>query len=141
MIKPSVLDIGVQLINPPANPPPGKRLFTRIPFETGAVLSTFPGKHECRLVDISLKGALVERTAPWSIQAGSPCSLQIKLADGATTIHMAGEVVHVEAERLGLRCTEIDLESITSLRRLVELNLGDEAALHREMSAMLQVDK
>jgi hypothetical protein len=54
---------------------------------------------------------------------------------------MAGEVVHVEDGRLGLRCTEIDLESITNLRRLVELNLGDEAALHREMSAMLLVNK
>lgn len=128
-------------MNPPASSPPGKRLFTRIPFETDAVLSTFPGKHECTLVDISLKGALVERIAPWPLQTGNPCSLQIKLADGATTIHMAGEVVHVEAGRLGLRCTEIDLESITSLRRLVELNLGDEAALHREISAMLQVDK
>ena len=128
-------------MSPSANSPPGKRLFTRIPFETGAMLSTFPGKHECRLVDISLKGALVERIAPWSIQAGSPCSLQIKLANGATSIHMAGEVVHVEAGRLGLRCTEIDLESITNLRRLVELNLGDEAALHREMSAMLRVNK
>ena len=125
----------------PANSAPGKRLFTRIPFETGAVLNTFPGKHECRLVDISLKGALVEHIAPWSIQTGSPCSLQIKLANGATTIHMAGEVVHVENGRLGLRCTEIDLESITNLRRLVELNLGDEAALHREMSAMLLVNK
>jgi hypothetical protein len=128
-------------MNPPASSPPGKRLFTRIPFETDAVLSTFPGKHQCTLADISLKGALVERIAPWPIQTGSPCSLQIKLADGATTIHMAGEVVHVEAGRLGLRCTEIDLESITNLRRLVELNLGDEAALHREISAMLQVDK
>ncbi len=128
-------------MNLPTNSPPGKRLFTRIPFETSAVLSTFPGEHECRLVDISLKGALVERIAPWSIQADSPCSLQIKLANGAITIHLAGEVVHVEAGRLGLRCTEIDLESIINLRRLVELNLGDQAALQREMSAMLLVNK
>jgi hypothetical protein len=128
-------------MNPPTNSPPGKRLFTRIPFETGAVLSTFPGRHECKLVDISLKGALIERIAPWSIQTGAPCSLHIKLAGEAASIHMAGEVVHVEAGRLGLRCTEIDLESITTLRRLVELNLGDETASQREISAMLLVDR
>lgn len=128
-------------MNPPANSPPGKRLFTRIPFDADVTLNTLPGKHACKLVDISLKGALVERIAPWSIQTGSPCSLQIKLAGGATSIHMTGEVVHMEEGRLGLRCTEIDLESITNLRRLVELNLGDEAALHREMSAMLLVNQ
>lgn len=129
------------MMNLPANSPPGKRLFTRIPFEASVVLNTFPGKHECKLVDISLKGALVERIAPWSLQTGSPCSLHIKLASGAPSIHMIGEVVHMENGRLGLRCTEIDLESITNLRRLVELNLGDEAALNREISAMLQADK
>jgi hypothetical protein len=39
-----------------------------------------------------------------------------------------------------MHCTKIDLESITNLRRLVELNLGDEAALNREISAMVHLD-
>lgn len=118
-----------------------KRLFTRIPFEAGVTLNTFPGKHECQLVDISLRGALVERDLPWGAAVGDPCSLLVRLAGGDASIRMAGEVAHLEAGRLGMRCTEIDLESITTLRRLVELNLGDEAALHREIAAMVLVDK
>ena len=39
-----------------------------------------------------------------------------------------------------MRCTEIDLESMTNLRRLVELNLGDEAALNREIHAMVSAE-
>ena len=117
-----------------------KRLFTRIPFEAAVVLNTFPGKHACQLVDISLKGALVERHLPWQARIGDPCNLFLKLAGGDNAILMAGEVAHVEAGRLGIRCTEIDLESITNLRRLVELNLGDEALLGRELSAMTLAD-
>lgn len=116
-----------------------RRLFTRIPFHTNVMLNTLPGKHECSMVDISLKGALVERPLPWSAKIGDPCNLYVELAGGGTSIQMAGEIAHVEDGRLGIRCTEIDLESITNLRRLVELNLGDEEALNREISAMVRI--
>ena len=119
------------------NPTPKRRLFTRIPFEASVVLNTFPDKHECSLVDISLKGALVERLQPWNMALGDPCSVSVELAADGTSIYMAGEVAHVEQGRLGVRCTEIDLESMTNLRRLVELNLGDEEALNREIHAMV----
>lgn len=120
------------------DPRPTKRLFTRIHFEANAVLNTFPGKHECKLVDISLKGALVERRLPWRETIGEPCNLAVKLAGGGTSIQMAGEIAHIEEGRLGIRCLQIDLESITTLRRLVELNLGDEDLLNREIHAMVQ---
>lgn len=115
---------------------PARRQFSRIAFDTGVVLQTATGKHACKLVDISLKGALVERVTPWGERAGEPCSLVVQLADDEA-IRMTGEIAHVEGGRLGLHCRDIDLDSITSLRRLVELNLGDEAALNREISAML----
>jgi hypothetical protein len=51
---------------------------------------------------------------------------------------MAGEVVHREWTLVGVRCVEIDLESISHLRRLVELNLGDAELLHRELSALVR---
>jgi hypothetical protein len=119
-----------------------KRLFTRIPFETKGVLNTFPGKHACTLVDISLKGALVEKPSPpWDTKIGEPCTLFVDLAEGDASIQMTGEVAHLAGGRLGVRCKEIDLESITNLRRLVELNLGDEDILNREISAMVGIDR
>jgi hypothetical protein len=45
-------------------------------------------------------------------------------------------VAHIEGTRVGLRCLHIDLDSITELRRLVELNLGDAAQLDRELHAL-----
>lgn len=114
-----------------------RRLFTRIPFEVEVVLVVGTERFACTLVDISLKGALVEGALPWTLPTGTPCALTIRLGDTDVTIDMTGLVAHVEQTRLGMRCTEIDLDSMTTLRRLVELNLGDEAALHREIHAML----
>ena len=50
---------------------------------------------------------------------------------------MEARVVHVEGRYAGLRCLAIDLDSVTHLRRLVELNLGDPALLERELSALI----
>lgn len=127
-------------MNTNTSPAEARRLFSRIEFNADVVLNTFPGQHPCRLVDISLKGALVERLLPWHARLGDPCSLVVHLAKSGPAIHMSGEIAHVEQGRLGIYCTVIDLESVTNLRRLVELNLGDEAALQRELSAMVGID-
>lgn len=38
---------------------------------------------------------------------------------------------------LGFECQHIDLDSISHLRRLVELNLGDEELLERELALLV----
>lgn len=113
-----------------------KRLFTRVPFVANVVLDLSQDQHACSLVDLSLKGALVERDHAWDADMGTPCSLTVELAEDGTSIRMTGEVAHNERGRLGIRCTDIDLESMTNLRRLVELNLSNGADLNREIQAM-----
>jgi hypothetical protein len=53
------------------------------------------------------------------------------------TISMSTTVTHVAGRRVGLRCDNIDLDSVTHLRRLVELNAGDPNLLDRELSALI----
>lgn len=112
------------------------RRFSRIPFGARAQLHGRDGAWCSELVDISLKGALVAQPAGASFQVGDVLRLDISIDDGALTICMATEVAHLAGGRLGLRCRHIDLESITHLRRLVELNLGDPAKLDRELHAL-----
>ncbi|MOA67711.1 Cyclic diguanosine monophosphate-binding protein [compost metagenome] len=44
---------------------------------------------------------------------------------------------HDNDGHLGFACLHIDLESITYLRRLIELNLGDEDELQRELGSLI----
>ena len=72
-------------------------------------------------------------------QVGMPCLVKLPLGDGAggPVIAMAGELAHVENGHAGVLCRSIDLESITHLRRLIEINLGDPAASERELKALI----
>ena len=91
----------------------------------------------CEVLDVSLKGALVEVPISFGARGGERCTLVIRLDAGDAVIRMDGEIAHREGTLAGVRCTAIDLESISHLRRLVELNLGDEEALHRELSNLV----
>jgi hypothetical protein len=91
---------------------------------------------ECEVRDVSLKGALVE-VVGLDVAAGQTCTLAIRLGDGDTVIRMDGEVAHVNGRRVGIKADEMDLESIEHLRRLVEVNLGNEDVLHRELAALV----
>lgn len=113
-----------------------RRQFTRIRFQGQARLFLADGEHAVEVIDLSLKGALIRLLQPLFIQVGSNATLHIRLDDGEADIRIVATVVHHQGDTYGLACREIDLDSVTHLRRLVELNLGDEASLEREVSLL-----
>ena len=114
-----------------------RRSFWRAVFRSPIRLTTHHGEVSAQLHDLSLKGALLETSTAWSGKPGEECQISLKLAPDAT-IGMWAEVMHVEGRQIGLRCKSIDLDSITHLRRLVELNSGDPALLDREFSSLVR---
>jgi hypothetical protein len=115
-----------------------RRRFSRITFHRPAELEAQGERISCELLDVSLKGALFEVPASARARVGAPATLTIRLDAGDAIIRMGGQIVHREGAQVGLRCVEIDIDSIAHLRRLVELNLGDEDLLERELSALIQ---
>lgn len=113
-----------------------QRRFSRIPFDAKVNIIGPVSAWESRLLDISLKGALVELPQGWNVAVGDPCRLEVKLG-GSVTISMDTNVAHVERNHIGFRCHHIDLESVTHLRRVVELNMGDPSLLDRELSSLI----
>lgn len=117
-----------------------RRHFTRIQFKTNAHLHLPEGNFDVEVLDISLKGALIRPHSELLAALGSDGSLNINLGEADAFIRMEITIVHREGSHLGLSCREIDLDSITHLRRLVELNVGDESILHRELIALAHLD-
>lgn len=111
-----------------------RRQFTRIVFSGSASLSVGPASYPVEVIDLSLKGALVRPLATMPLQTGAAGVLLIHLDDAAAIIHMGVTVARQTTDTCGLACHEIDIDSITHLRRLVELNLGDESVLEREIA-------
>ena len=114
-----------------------RRQFSRVAFDAQAELITTQQHLHAHVLDLSLKGALLRLPAGSKPESGLPCLLKIRLSNSETSIAMAGEVAHVEGDHLGVICRSIDLESITHLRRLIEMNLGDAALLERDLKTLI----
>jgi pSer/pThr/pTyr-binding forkhead associated (FHA) protein len=121
----------------PASEQEGKqqRQFSRIPFDVSVTLQTAQQSWETELIDISLHGALIK--APQTFDADQEQLYQLAIhLEGGPDICMDVMISHHENEELGLRCEDIDVDSITHLRRLIELNLGNPQLLERELSVL-----
>jgi ribosome maturation factor RimP len=114
-----------------------RRQFQRVLFDADTRIKGDSVEVSARLIDISLNGALLERPKHWSTTTGERVSISIKLdQDEEHSIQMQAQVAHTEEDRVGLHCEHIDMDSITNLRRLLELNLGDPTLLERELAAL-----
>ncbi|MGD0959100.1 MAG: PilZ domain-containing protein [Methylomonas sp.] len=91
--------------------------------------------HVCKIADLSLKGCLLTFEEALPMEPGVQCTLSFNLSDEISIV-MDIVAVHVEKDRAGFICRNIDIDSITNLRRLVELNIGDSELLERELSAL-----
>ncbi len=50
---------------------------------------------------------------------------------------MDGDVAHQRGRQVGIRCDELDLESVQHLRRILEVNVGDEELVLRELGELV----
>ena len=113
-----------------------KRHFTRIAIDCRAQLSCADRQWQTQLLDVSLKGALLFRPEDY-VETGQACTLELLLEPSHTVITMQGDIVHGSHGHLGFHCQHIDMDSIGHLKRMLELNMGDEALLERELSELL----
>lgn len=118
------------------NTPSDQRRFARIPFDAMARLSNGAGVWHSQVIDISLKGLLVRRPDNWIAEIGEPFVLELILDNHDICIRMEVSVARLDETQVGLRCERTDLDGITHLRRLIELNLSDPALLERELAAL-----
>ncbi len=114
-----------------------QRRFNRISFDAEAQLIKGEEKWPCHLIDLSLKGALIAHPENLETQTGNKFLLRLVLdSEREIVIEMQVSVSHIENNHIGFCCEHIDLGSVTHLRRLVELNLGDAKLLDRNLSAL-----
>ncbi|EIK73817.1 type IV pilus assembly protein, PilZ family [Pseudomonas synxantha BG33R] len=118
--------------------PSDRRRFRRIAFDAKTEIRQNGWDFPVKLVDLSLKGLLVERPEDWKGNKALPFDVDIRL-DPKAHIKMQVKLSHEDKGQLGFVCQHIDLDSISHLRRLIELNLGDEEELHRELAALLEI--
>ncbi|MBC8997833.1 PilZ domain-containing protein [Pseudomonas sp. N40(2020)] len=118
--------------------PAERRRFKRIAFDAKTELSQGEYIWPVKLIDLSLKGLLIEKPEPWLGVRERHFLVDIHLND-EVDIKMDVQLTHDDHGQLGFVCKHISLESIERLRRLIEFNLGDPQELERELGALIEL--
>ena len=118
--------------------PADRRRFKRIAFDARTELSQGEFIWPVKLIDLSLKGLLIEKPEPWLGNPDKHFLVDIHLNEDVE-IKMDVMLTHDDHGQLGFVCKHISLESIERLRRLIEFNLGDPKELERELGALIEV--
>ncbi|UUO22775.1 PilZ domain-containing protein [Colwellia sp. M166] len=117
-----------------------RRQFTRVLFSMKAKLSVSEEQFEVKVHDISLNGALLYLDCKGLILTRQLGLLSFQLDNNNSEIIMNIAVVHQEGDEIGVQCNAIDIDSVSLLRRLIELNLGDDEQLHKELSQLTRTE-
>lgn len=112
-----------------------RRRFQRIAFDAATELSQGERHWPVTLHDVSLKGLMVHVAPDWNGDPNQPFRAAITLGE-EIRVEMEVVLTRRQGSLLGFVCRHIDLDSISHLRRLVELNLGDLGLLERELAAL-----
>nr|WP_314581682.1 PilZ domain-containing protein [uncultured Pseudomonas sp.] len=115
-----------------------RRRFKRISFDAKTELTQGDKSWAVHLIDLSLKGLLIERPSPWQGNPAEPFIVDIHL-NVDIDVQMEVRLTHDDHNHLGFVCEHIGLDSVTHLRRLIELNLADHDELERELAALIEV--
>lgn len=114
-----------------------KRQFERVHFVQRVQVETEDAQSfETLCLDISMRGVLLvlPEDSVWSLEQ----KLTVHLILSETEqIVMQGCIAHIDGEVIGYAIDSMDLESMTTLRRLLQLNLGEQA-VNREFSELIK---
>lgn len=93
--------------------------------------------HEVLVIDLSLNGVLLVPAAGATIADRTDAAYRLRLTlSSNTNIAMDLRLAHSKPGYAGFLCERIDIDSLTHLRRLFELNLADPALLQRELAEL-----
>ena len=111
-----------------------RRNFSRVDFQAKTTLVIDAKKFPAQLVDLSLRGALVEITGEvLPLNRNEACQMNLSLNNGSIRLQLKAVLVYRNENNYGFRFDEIDLDALTHIRRLVELNLGDADQVRKEL--------
>jgi hypothetical protein len=90
------------------------------------------------LIDISLHGVLVELNSNAEIGAGDQARLRVLTEKGNQAFEIDALVAHRLGQFIGLEISAIDHHARSTLRQLIEMNLGTLEPAARTLPALLE---
>lgn len=116
-----------------------RRRFSRIIYQAPATLTQGDYQLTTCIQDLSLKGLLLWAVDEPELDKNSIVDVAFTLPDSDIAINLSATLIMQNERILHLKIDHIDIESIGHLRRLVELNVGSDELLHRELEHLVDL--
>ena len=110
-----------------------RRQFSRVVYQTPTDISQGNVNVSGSVQDLSLHGLLIQCDKLQQLRTDIPVQVSFKLENSDINIQLEATIVSTINTSMRLRIEHLDIDSISHLKRLVELNVGDDELLHREI--------
>ncbi|ERM59449.1 hypothetical protein M565_ctg3P014 [Vibrio cyclitrophicus FF75] len=91
--------------------------------------------------DLSLHGLLIQCDDFQQLSHDIPVQVSFTLANSDINIQLEATIVSTINTSMRLRIEHLDIDSISHLKRLIELNVGDDELLYREIEHLTDLGK
>lgn len=115
-----------------------RRQYQRVSFDQSAKLMKDKQTFACQIIDLSIHGVLLRPHGVLRSNLDSIYELEIPLDGSNTCVNMTIKLAHKNPDNLGFVCEKMDLDSISHLRKIIELNSGDPVILERDFATLCE---
>ncbi|CAH6800953.1 Cyclic diguanosine monophosphate-binding protein [Vibrio chagasii] len=118
-----------------------RRQFSRVVYQVPTEISQEHINASGSVQDLSLHGLLIQCDELQRFSQDTPVHVSFKLANSDINIQLEATIVSTINTSMRLRIEHLDIDSISHLKRLVELNVGDDELLYREIEHLTDLGK
>jgi len=117
-----------------------QRRFSRIKCIEKSIVETDSRTVQVQLLDISLKGALIDHGGDLPAQPGDRWTLLFRLNSSDIVLQFGTEAVHCSGTLAGVKFVETDLDTMIHLRSLLEARSVNPEQVRHELSFLADKD-
>ena len=104
-----------------------KRKYSRVVFETKALINFNNNRIEGKVENLSMKGAFIKTKTPVNLITGDVIQLKLELTGTTSKLNLdlKANVKRIDEDGFGVEFTSIDLDSFTHLKNIIAYNSGE----------------
>ena len=110
-----------------------RRRFSRIIYQAPALIEQGDSVMQATIQDLSLHGLRLQTEDAKSLDLSLPVEVGFSFTQSEQVMQLRAGIVLITGNEIRLKINNIDLESISQLKRFIELNVGNDELLHREL--------
>ncbi|AXB30540.1 PilZ domain-containing protein [Vibrio campbellii] len=110
-----------------------RRRFSRIIYQVPALIEQGDLAMQVTIQDLSLHGLLLKVEDAKPLDSLLPVEVGFSFIQSEQMMQLNASIVSIAGNEIRLKISNIDIESISQLKRFIELNVGNNELLNREL--------